>query len=135
MSRIEWQHDGRRILVPIEILRPQPTTDLTSVSALALLDTGANVSGIAQHVARTLGLSGMGKRPLISAQGLGHAERYLFRVGLRADGATGFPFVFDETLGLELTDRTGLDAVLGMDVLRQCRFEMRPDSTCMLEFH
>jgi hypothetical protein len=133
MSRIEWRHDGRRIVVPIEILRPHPT-DLTSISVMALLDTGANVSGVAQHIARDLGLPGMGKRPLISAQGLGHAERYLFRVGLRADNAQGFPFVFDETLGLELTDGTGLDAVLGMDVLRQCRFEMRPDGTCVLEF-
>lgn len=93
---------------------------------MALLDTGANVSGVARHIAQSFHLPEMGKRPLIIAQGLGNAQRYLFRVGLRTEEDIGFPFVFPETLGLELNDGTSLDAVLGMDVLSQCHFTMQP---------
>ena len=136
MSLIEWRCDGRRILIPVLILRPAPTNDLTCFEVAALLDTGANVSGVATHIVRKLGLPGVGRRPLISAQGLGQAERFLFRVGLRAPelDANAFPFVFDETMGFELKDGTNLDAVLGMDILSQCDFELHRNGICRLRF-
>ena len=64
MSPIEWTHDGRRVLLPISILRPSPATDLTAVSVTALVDTGATVSGIATRVIRELDLPPVGRRPL-----------------------------------------------------------------------
>jgi hypothetical protein len=136
MSLIEWRCDGRRIVLPILVLRPSPTTDLTSIEVPALLDTGANVSGVATHIVRKLGLPGLGRRPLMSAQGLGFGERYLFRIGLRSSAKDNadFPFVFEETMGFELIDGTNLDAVLGMDILSQCDFELRRDGTCRLRF-
>jgi hypothetical protein len=72
----------------------------------------------------------------MSAQGLGFGERYLFRIGLRPsnEDASAFPFVFAETMGFELVDGTNLDAVLGMDVLSQCDFEMLRSGTCRLRF-
>ena len=81
MSRFEWRHDGRRVFVPILILRPSPASDITHRRVSALLDTGATATGIARRFAVELGLSGRGKKRLISAQGAGYAERYLFRVG------------------------------------------------------
>jgi len=80
----------------------------------------------------------LGKRPLTSAQGQGQVERYAFRIGLHtidagAD-APSFPFVFDEVIGIELTNAFEFDALLGMDVLRQCDFEMRRDGRCSLRF-
>lgn len=135
MSRIEWRCDRRRILLPILILRPAPTTDLTSVEVSALVDTGATVSGVATHIVRKLGLPGVGRRPLMSAQGLGFGERYLFRVGVRtSDDPAAYPFVFEEVMGFELVDGTNLDAVLGMDILSQCDFEMKRYGTCRLSF-
>jgi hypothetical protein len=142
MSRIDWSHDGRRVLLPVLILKPEPT-DVTHVEAVALLDTGANVSGIVRRIALELGLRSAGKRPLISARGEIQVERYLFRVGLAVTqdkDVPAFPYIFEETLGFELGelspfgDGRSIDAVLGMDVLRQCDFEMRRDSTCTLRF-
>jgi hypothetical protein len=136
MSVIEWRCDRRRIVLSILILKPAPTSDLTHYEVSALLDTGANVSGVATHIAKTLDLPGIGRRPLMSAQGLGQAKRFLFRVGLKQPGsdAATLPFIFEETMGFELIDGTNLDAVLGMDVLSQCDLELRRDGTCRLSF-
>ena len=138
MSRLDWSHDGRRIFVPLLILRPSPTSDITHVRTAALLDTGATSTGIARRFAVELGLTGRGKKQLISAQGRGYAERYLFRVGLPIEqagrSAEAFPFIFDEILGFELVDGSGIDAVLGMDILRRCDLSISRDGRCSLTF-
>lgn len=132
---IEWRHDGRRLVLPVVILPPEPTSILTGVEADALLDTGSTTSAITPRIAKELGLRQLGKRPLGSAQGLGQAERYLFRVGLRtpADVPT-FPFLFDEVSGFELSDSFQLDALIGMDILKQCDFSMSGTGICSLTF-
>jgi hypothetical protein len=132
---IEWRHSGRRIVLPVSILAPQPSTDLGGFNGLALLDTGSTTSGITPKVARNLSLAGRGKRPLSSAQGEGQAERYLFRIALTppTDGPT-FPYVFDDVSGFELTDSFQLDALIGMDILSQCDFEMQRNGLCRLHF-
>lgn len=133
MSRIEWHREARRILLPCLILAPFPVTDLTGVNATALLDTGSSVSGISTSLATNFGLSGLGKRPLKSAQGLGHVERYAFRVGLTVDDGP-FPFVFDEVIGIELTDDFEFNALIGMDIIGQCDLTIFRDGRCLLEF-
>jgi hypothetical protein len=60
--RLDWRHDGRRIILPVTILRPTPATDLTGFEGRALLDTGATISGIAPRVVRHLSLDARGKR-------------------------------------------------------------------------
>lgn len=119
MSVVEWKREPRRILLPIQILRPFPVTELTGAEATALLDTGSSVSGVASALAKRLGLHGLGKRPLVSAQGEGQVERYAFRVGFLPDRLPdhppSFPFVFDEVIGIELTNAFEFDALLGMD--------------------
>lgn len=136
MSVIEWTRERRRILLPVLVLAPFPVTDLGGVEAKALLDTGSSVSGVAARVAATLGLTRLGKRPLTSAQGEGQVERYAFRIGLRAERSDGpaFPFVFDEVIGIELTNAFEFDALLGMDILGRCDFETRRDGRCRLAF-
>lgn len=102
MLAIEWRREPRRILLPCLILAPFPVTDLTGVEAIALIDTGSSVSGFTSSLAERLGLVGLGKRPLKSAQGEGQVERYAFRLGFSPDGENGFPFVFEEVIGIEL---------------------------------
>ena len=80
MLRVDWQHDRRRIIIPVTILPPTPASDLTGMHGHALLDTGSTTSDVTQATAEALGLVELGKRPLGSAQGLGQAERYLFRI-------------------------------------------------------
>lgn len=120
------------------VLPAYPATDLTGVDATALIDTGSSVSGVALRLARELGLARLGKRPLASAQGEGHVERYALRVGLRPDAAAAavpaFPYVFQEVIGIELTNAFEFSALIGMDILSQCDFEMRRDGRCRLAF-
>jgi hypothetical protein len=138
MSVIEWTREPRRILLPVYILAPYPTTDLSGIEAKALLDTGSSVSGIATRLAESLNLAKLGKRPLTSAQGQGQVERYAFRVGFLSDRTSSspptFPYVFDEVIGIELTNAFEFDALIGMDILRQCDFEMSRDGLCRLRF-
>jgi len=80
-----------------------------------------------------MGLVGRGKRPIGSAQGEGQAERYLFRVGIHGDAdAPTLPFIFDDVIGFELVDSFRFDALIGMDILRQCDLEIRRDSSGVL---
>ena len=133
--RIEWRSDGRRILLPILILRPTPSIDLTGFDGIALLDTGSTTSGVTARVAHSLQLAKRGKRPLGSAQGEGQAERYLFRIGIRpAAQPPVFPYVFEDIIGFELSDSFQFEALLGMDVLRQCDFAMSRAGQCSLQF-
>jgi hypothetical protein len=138
MSVVEWTREERRILLPVLVLAPYPVTDLTGVKARALLDTGSSVSGVAVRVAERLGLSGLGKRPLTSAHGEGQVERYAFRIGLQPSPASSeipaFPFIFDEVIGIDLGNAFEFDALIGMDILRRCDFEMRRDGYCRLQF-
>jgi hypothetical protein len=128
MSAIEWRRETRRVLLPVLVLAPFPVTDLT----------GSSVSGVATRVAEALVLARLGKRPLISAQGQGQVERFAFRVGFRPDAKAGgppvFPFVFDEVIGIELTNAFEFEALIGMDILSQCDFDMRRDGWCRLAF-
>lgn len=135
-NRIEWGHERRKILLPVLILAPFPVTDLTGAEATALLDTGSTTSGISTKLAQSLKLVGLGKRPLMSAQGQGHAERFAFRVGLKPDRneMNAFPFVFDEVIGIELNNALEFSALLGMDILGQCDFRMDRNGFCSLQF-
>ena len=134
--RIDWQRERRRILLPVLILPPYPVTDLTGIDAIALIDTGSTVSGIARDIARSLNLAGRGKRPLKSAQGEGQVERFAFRLGLRPDpaGSNAFPFVFEEVIGIELTNAFEFTALIGMDILGQCDFRSERDGRCSICF-
>jgi hypothetical protein len=138
MSAIEWRREPRRILLPVLILAPYPVTDLAGIESRALIDTGSSISGVALRIAEALNLKRLGKRPLNSAQGLGQVERYALRVGLRPDagsmGAPSFPFIFEEVIGIELTNAFEFDSLLGMDILGQCGFEMLRDGRCRLSF-
>ena len=130
---IKWRRERRRILLPVLILAPFPITDLTGAEATALIDTGSSVSGIAAAIANSLGLTGLGKRPLKSAQGEGQIERYAFRLALRPGGGA-FPFVFEEVIGIELTNAFEFNALIGMDILTRCDFSMQRDGACKLIF-
>jgi hypothetical protein len=138
MPSIEWRRERRRILLPIQILPPFPITDLRGADAIALIDTGSSVSGIASGLAERLGLKGQGGRPLVSAQGQSHVERYSFRIGLSGGSSSGavprFPVVFAEVIGMELTNAFEFNALVGMDVLGQCDFTMERAGRCSLTF-
>ena len=125
-------------MLPVLVLAPYPVTELTGRQATALIDTGSSVSGLAVRLAESLGLTKLGKRPLTSEQGQGQVERYAFRIGVQPDQpssvAPAFPFVFDEVIGIELTNAFEFDTLIGMDILGQCDFQTRRDGNCRLAF-
>lgn len=134
MLAIEWRREPRRILLPCLILAPFPETDLTGVEARALIDTGSSVSGVASSLAEHIGLVELGKRPLKSAQGEGQVQRYAFRLGLSPDGENGFPFIFDEVIGIELANTFEFNALIGMDILGQCDMTFERNGRCRICF-
>ena len=100
---------------------------------MALVDTGSTMTGVKQSVASKLGLVGRGKRPIGGIGGEEQAERYVFRIALFGDGASPtLPFAFDDVLGFELKESFTFDVLLGMDILRQCDFELRRGSCGVL---
>lgn len=136
MSRsIEGRHDDRRIVLSVRLLESRPSSDIFGIEALALLDTGSTTSGITPRLAERLGLQRRGKKPIGSAQGEGQAERYLFRVGI-VDPANAaiLPFLFEDVIGFELADSFSLDALIGMDILSQCDFNMERGGRWSLAF-
>lgn len=135
--RIEWFHDNRQPIISVSILAPEPLTNFTEHAVPALIDTGSTTSGITPAVAAELGLVGIGKRPLVSARHDDQVERYVFRVGLRGSGISSeptIPFVFDAVIGFELRAGFRFEALLGMDILRQCDLSMTRDGQCSLVF-
>jgi len=138
MPLIEWRRESRRIRLPIVILQAHPLTEVHGLTATALLDTGATLSGVAYRIAAALGLPGRGKIPISSVHGVRQVERFEFRVGLTPDysppSTPRFPFVLDQVIGLGLSDAFEFDALLGMDVLGQCDFAMNRRGACRLVF-
>jgi len=135
--RIEWRHDNRQPIILISILAPEPLTSFTEHSVAALVDTGSTTSGITRRVAEELGLTGIGKRPLVSARHDDQVERYVFRVGLRGSESRfqpTFPFVFEAVIGFELRPGFRFEALLGMDILGQCDLSMARTGDCSLVF-
>ena len=135
---IEWRHDGRRLVVPVIIYPPLTGTTFEGVAGTALIDTGSTTTGINARVARRLGLRSIGKRLVSTVGGEKQIDRYIFRIGLegRATDNDGpvFPYIFEEVDGFELLDSFSFDALLGMDILRQCELLIAPGNRCCLRF-
>ena len=139
MPELSWNSDGRRILLDLLVLRASDPTDMTSVRARALLDTGATVSGIGPRVINELSLESYGKKRLKSATEEVFVDYYLFRIGLELpddgpEGSAALPFVFDELDGFSWGRSADFDVILGMDVLRACDLMMMRNGHCTLAF-
>jgi hypothetical protein len=135
---IEWRHDGRRLVIPVIIYPPLTGSTLEGIEGHALLDTGSTTTGVTGRVADRLGLRGIGKRLMATVGGETLIERYIFRIGLNGHGiendAPTFPYIFEEVVGFELLDSFAFDALLGMDILRQCELLMTPGDRCRVTF-
>lgn len=139
MPSLSGRHDGRRILLPVAILRSEDPTDLTHEVGVALLDTGATSSAIAPAIVTKLGLVSSGKRPIMVATEQRLVDFFVFRLGLfpeveSAPAPLGLPYVFAETEGFQIRQTHGFDVLLGMDVLRECDFSLARKRTWALAF-
>ena len=124
------------------MLRPGDHSDLRSISATALLDTGATVSGLGPRIIAALELESYGKNRLGSATDEVFVDYYLFRLDLfsddqvRADqlGPGDLPFIFEEIDGFSWKRQTDFDVILGMDVLAQCDLAASRSGVCRISF-
>jgi hypothetical protein len=126
LPSLEGRHDGRKILLPVAILKSDDPADLTHVRATALLDTGATTSAITPGIIDSLGLEPFEKRHLTVATEDRLVDYFVFRIGLfdRNVPEATLPWVFGETRGFGMRATPGFDVILGMDVLRQCDFRL-----------
>ena len=139
MPELSWRAGGNRILLDLVVLRGGDPSDMTSIPARALLDTGATVSGIGPRIVRALGLASHSKKRLKSATEEAFVDYYLFRIGFHiGDADLGnvpqLPFVFEASDGFSWARSADFDVILGMDVLRQCDFTMDRAGLCKLRF-
>lgn len=137
MPSLKGRYDGRKILIPIAVLRSDNPTDLTFVNGTALVDTGATSSGVCSKIIENLGLRSHTKRPLVVATEERLVDYFLFRLGLfqpsQSEDAVQFPYVFAETDGFGIRDSGHFDIILGMDVLKQC--DLHVSRTGIWELH
>jgi hypothetical protein len=96
---LKGNHNGRRILLEVAILKSDNQTDLTFEHATALLDTGSTVSGLGPKVISKLGLQSYGKRLLGSATELRMVDYFFFRIGLFGIANSPIPYIFPELDG------------------------------------
>jgi len=138
MSSIEFAFDRRRILIPVTLLPPDTGFNASGIEGLALVDTGATTSGIKIAIAEQLGLRNIGKRPLFSAHGEGHADRYIFQIAITPDPEEEqrptFPYFFPETDGFALVNASSFDALIGMDILSRCDLTLNRNGRGRLTF-
>lgn len=142
MPELSWRTRGNRILVDIVVLRGGNPHDLTSLPGVALLDTGATVSGVGPRMISGLGLESFGKNRLKSATDEVFVPYYLFRLGLYGNdsepepvgGAPCLPYVFDDLEGFSWSRAAEFDIILGMDILRQCDLTVDRSGQCSLRF-
>ena len=142
MRELRIRRRGSRYLLPVAILKPDTPFDLTSVTATALLDTGATVSGIGPRVIADLKLESYGKNRLRSATDKMFVDYYLFRVGLftteqmslAPSGDASLPFILEEVDGFSWRQPADFDVILGMDVISRCDVALDRSGFCSISF-
>lgn len=93
------------------------------IVARALLDCGADATAIAPHVFRSLGVAPTS--PGMSQTSSGMVRVKLYQISLSIVGPGSLALTVPDLLVSELTvPLPNLDALIGMDVLRQCLFVM-----------
>jgi len=117
---------------------PLTGSTFEGVAGNALIDTGSTTTGATARIAQLLGLRSIGKRLISTVRGEKHIDRFIFRIGL--DGRTAdddmptFPYIFEDVVGFELLDSFSFDALIGMDILRQCELQLMSGNRCRLTF-
>lgn len=142
MRALSFKRRTNRYLLPVAIFRPGQPTDLTSITATALLDTGATVIGIGPRIIAELGLESYGKNRLRPATDEAFVDYFVFRVGLFSteqvveipSGADALPYIVDEVSGFSWGRHADFDVILGMDILSRCDVNLDRYGTCRIEF-
>lgn len=136
MRSISGQIENRRILLQVEVFSSLDPLDITSVSFMALLDTGATASWISRTVVDRFGFRAIGKKPVVVATEVRLRDSYAFRLGLHDSDAESveLPIVFAETIGFMIDQASGFDVLLGMDILSECDFSMERNGRWKLDF-
>lgn len=136
MRSISGQIENRRILLQVEVFSSLDPLDITSVSFMALLDTGATASWISRTVVDRFGFRAIGKKPVVVATEVRLRDSYAFRLGLHDSDAESveLPIVFAETIGFMIDQASGFDVLLGMDILSECDFSMERNGWWKLDF-
>lgn len=152
MPTISGRHNRRQVLFDVAVVgvtertesvlsSGAPAFSVLSEPVKALLDTGATNTSISPQAVQRLGLSFVGRKHVVTANGYRRAKCFSFRVAminLTADpGAAGSPFFVlpDPIAGTELNaDQFTFDILLGMDVISQGDLTIRRDGSFTFEF-
>ncbi|RJF93704.1 retropepsin-like aspartic protease [Sphingomonas cavernae] len=139
MPEINWHHDRSKLILRAAVMPPAGApNETTLIEVQALLDTGATASGLTARIAKALGLTSLGKKPVQTAGGMIQTDRFAFRAGFymaEPGSVPAFPHMLDGTIfGIGLADVNSFDVIIGMDVIGRNYLELRPDGLCTFRF-
>lgn len=134
MPAIEFNHDGRQLIVEVAIFHPDAGQSYLNLRARALIDTGATLSGVSRSIIAELDLPRRGKIALESVRGSIVARIFQYRLGFFRTAAE-LPLVLEQDfIGFEISPGSGVDVLIGMDVLSRCDLGIKRSGACRLEF-
>lgn len=142
MREVSCRLRRNQYLLPVVVLRPGDFSDLELFTTMALVDTGATVSGIGPQLVDRLRLRSYGKNLIGSVRDEAFADYYLFRIGLFSDEQLvrrqnepgDLPFIFDEIDGFSWPRPERFEVLLGMDVLSRCDVHLDRHGACRVQF-
>lgn len=131
MSLILGQVHGRKAIVEIVLSDFDPGVAITGGAGIAayrgLIDTGASISSLTRSIVFSRGLNKRGKIDVDSASGQFRHSLFLVSLGFVTNSMERGRSVFmleEPVQVIDVADNSAFDAIIGMDVLERCDFEM-----------
>ncbi len=151
MPCIWGKHNGSQVFLNVAIFEDSIVDQLSGTPAKrpftlhvfsGLVDTGAQATCITNSAAEKVGLTPIGKVPIMGVSGLSYHNNYLFKVGFAfgQQGATEVTaasvHIFDAQIqGAELNiDSSNFDVLLGMDIISSGSLKIDGDGSFSFSF-
>ena len=151
MPCIWGKHNGSQVFLNVAVfednivdkLSGNPTERPFSLHVFSgLVDTGAQATCITSAAAEKVGLTPIGKVPIMGVSGLSYHNNYLFKIGFAlgqlgaAEIAAASVHIFDNPIqGAELNiGSSNFDVLLGMDIISSGSLKIDGDGSFSFSF-
>ena len=147
MPQVTGRLTNSRVLIKVGIIPFAPYADqsdnivgfpIASHECMALVDTGARRTCVAETVAQRLNMRRVGRVEVWNVKRPELHWTYLFQVGIWPDPIAGTPSGFfgigEPIEGIDVGNHPFFDVLLGMDIISQGKFVIEKDGEFSLDF-